>query len=230
MAKRSRRYDAAAEKRQQVAAERAALPLAEAVKLLQTFDQAKFDETIDLALKLGIDPRQSTQNVRGSFSLPHGLGRSVRVIAFAEGEDADAAQEAGAVEVGAADLVKKIQDGWLEFDVAIAHPRMMRFVGRLGKILGPQGKMPSPKSGTVTEDVGRAVKEFREGKVEFRSDKGGNVHLPVGKRSFPEEKLVENIASVIEHVQGLRPGGVKGAFIQHATVSTTMGPGVKISL
>jgi large subunit ribosomal protein L1 len=207
-----------------------ALPLGEAVELLKQFDQTKFDETVDLVLKLSIDPRQSSQTVRGSFSLPHGIGRTVRVIAFAEGADADAAREAGAIEVGAADLVKKIQDGWLGFDVAIAHPRMMRFVGRLGKILGPQGKMPSPKAGTVTEDVARGVADFRAGKVEFRNDKGGNVHVAVGKRSFPTEKLVDNIAAIVEHVQSLRPGGVKGTFIQHATVSTTMSPGVRITV
>jgi large subunit ribosomal protein L1 len=230
MATRSRRYRSAQTKRDDRAPAGAPVALGDAVKLLKELDAPRFDETVDLVLKLGIDPRQSTQNVRGSFSLPNGIGKTVRVIAFAEGDDAEAARGAGAVEVGAADLVKKIQDGWLDFDVAIAHPRMMRFVGRLGKILGPQGKMPSPKSGTVTEDVATGVREFCAGKVEFRNDKGGNVHVPVGKRSFPEEKLVENISALIDHVQGLRPSGAKGAFIQRATVSTTMGPGIPLVL
>ena len=230
MAKRSRRYRSAVEKRTNTVPEGQPLSAESAVGLLKTFDQPKFDETVDLVFKLGIDPRQSTQNVRGSFSLPNGIGRSVTVIAFADGDDAEAAREAGAIEVGAADLVKKIQDGWLDFDVAVAHPRMMRFVGRLGKVLGPQGKMPSPKSGTVTENVATAVKEFKAGKVEFRTDKGGNVHVPVGKRSFEDRKLVENVTALIEHIQSLRPGGVKGAFIQHVTLSTTMSPGIRVAI
>jgi large subunit ribosomal protein L1 len=230
MAQRSRRYTAAFEKREKAAPNKAPLPLADAVKLLKELDPVKFDETVNLALQLGIDTKQSTQNVRGSFSLPHGIGRTARVIAFAEGDDAEAARKAGAVEVGAADLVKKIEDGWADFEVAVAHPRLMRFVGKLGKVLGPQGKMPSPKSGTVTEDVASAVAEFRAGKVELRNDKGGSVHLPVGKRSFTAEALAANIAAVIEFVGTLRPRGVKGAFIQHATVSTTMSPGIRIAI
>jgi large subunit ribosomal protein L1 len=230
MAQRSRRYESALAKREKGAPDKAPVPLVEAVKLVKQFDPVKFDETVNLVVKLNIDTKQSTQNVRGSFSLPHGIGQTARVIAFAEGDDAEAARKAGAVEVGAADLVKKIEDGWLDFDVAVAHPRLMRFVGKLGKVLGPQGKMPSPKSGTVTEDVGSAVAEFRAGKVELRNDKGGSVHLPVGKRSFPEQQLADNIAAVMEFVGTLRPRGIKGAFIQHVVVSTTMSPGVRIAL
>ncbi len=230
MPKHSRRYQQALARLKEMLPDGKPVPVEEAVKVLKSLDGAKFDETVELVLKLGIDPRQSTQNVRGSLTLPHGTGREVRVIAFAEGEDAEEAREAGAIEVGSADLVKKIQDGWMDFDVAIAHPRMMRFVGRLGKILGPQGKMPSPKSGTVTEHVAQAVREFKAGKIEFRNDKGGNVHVPVGKRSFPEEELVENIRAVIEHIQGMRPSGTKGQFIQRATITTTMGPGVRIAV
>jgi len=230
MPKHSRRYQQALAKLKEMLPDGKPVSVEEAVKVLKSLDGAKFDETVELVLKLGIDPRQSTQNVRGSLTLPHGTGREVRVIAFAEGEDAEEAREAGAIEVGSADLVKKIQDGWMDFDVAIAHPRMMRFVGRLGKILGPQGKMPSPKSGTVTEHVAQAVREFKAGKIEFRNDKGGNVHVPVGKRSFPEEQLVENIRAVIEHIQGMRPSGTKGQFIQRATITTTMGPGVRIAV
>jgi len=226
MAKRSKRYLSALAKRR----EKKPLPLPEAVKVLKSFDSAKFDETVDLALVLGIDPRQTSQNVRGSLNLPHGLGRSLRVIAFCEGELAKAAKEAGAIEVGTTDLAQKIQDGWMDFDVAIAHPSAMRFVGRLGKILGPQGKMPSPKSGTVTEDVAQAVREFRTGKVEFRNDKGGNLHIPVGKKSFPDDKLIDNINAVLEHIQSLRPAGVKGQFIQKAYISTTMSPSVRIAV
>ncbi|HNR99012.1 MAG TPA: 50S ribosomal protein L1 [Planctomycetota bacterium] len=226
MATRSKRYRAAAERRPAAQA----VPVPEAVKMVKSFAKTKFDETVELVLRLNIDSKQSTQNVRGSFSLPHGIGRSARVIAFAEGEDAQKAAEAGAVEVGSAELVKKILDGWMEFDVAVAHPQMMKHVGRLGKVLGPQGKMPSPKSGTVTEDVARAVREFRAGKIEFRNDKGGNVQVPVGKRSFGEAQLAENITAMLEHVQTMRPGGVKGLFIQAAYLSSTMSPSVKLAV
>jgi large subunit ribosomal protein L1 len=226
MATRSKRYRKALDKR----ATEESIPLPDAVKALKGFDKAKFDETVELVLRLNIDCKQSTQNVRGSFSLPHGIGRSVRVIAFAEGDDAQKASQAGAVEVGSAELVKKILDGWTDFDVAIAHPQMMKHVGRLGKVLGPQGKMPSPKSGTVTEDVATAVREFKAGKVEFRNDKGGNVQIPVGKRSFEEKQLVDNLTAILEHVQALRPSGVKGLFIQAAYLSSTMSPSVKLAV
>jgi large subunit ribosomal protein L1 len=204
------------------------LPIPDAVEALRKFEGAKFDETVELAVKLGIDPKNTSQNIRGSFSLPHGIGKEVRVIAFADGDAAKAAQEAGAAAVGAEDLAKRILDGWLDFDVAVAHPSMMRHVGRLGRILGPQGKMPSPKSGTVTDSVGQAVKEFKAGKVEFRSDEGGNVHVAVGKKSFPPDHIVENVRAFLDHVKTLRHSSVKGNFLQKASLSATMSPGVPL--
>ncbi len=200
----------------------------EAVGILKKLEGLKFTETVDLSVSLGIDPRR--QQVRGAFSLPHGIGKEKRVIVFAEGDKAAEAAEAGAVEVGGQDLVKKIQDGWSEFDVAIAVPAMMRFVGRLGRVLGPQGKMPSPKSGTVTDNVGAAVREFRAGKIEFRNDKGANVHAPVGKRDFPAEKLVDNINALVEHLLVLKPAQAKGVFMNSATLSSTMGPAIKLAI
>ena len=206
------------------------LPLDEAVAHLKKFENAKFDETVEMAVKLGIDPKNTAQNVRGAFSLPNGIGREVTVIAFAQGDAAKAAEEAGAAVVGAEDLAKRIQEGWLDFDVAVAHPSMMRHVGRLGRILGPHGKMPSPKSGTVTEKVGDAVREFKAGKVEFRNDAGGNVHAPVGKKSFAKEKLVENISAFLEHLKSVKPATAKGTYVQKITVSTTMSPGVQVNV
>ncbi len=208
---RGRRYDAS-----------------EAFELLKALPAAKFDESVDVVVKLGIDPRKSDQLVRGAVSLPKGLGKSVRVVVFAEGENADAARAAGADEVGSADLAEKIAGGWLDFDICIASPDMMKHVGKLGKVLGPQGKMPSPKSGTVTPDVANAVTEFKAGKVEFRTDAGGNVHAPLGKRSFPVEHLQENLRAFLSHLAGMRPAAVKGAFVKKVSVSTTMGPGAWI--
>lgn len=202
----------------------------EAVKLVKSGATAKFDETIDLAIKLNIDTKQADQLVRGSFSLPNGTGKSVRVIAFCEGDVAVAAKENGAIEVGAADLVEKITKGWLDFDVAIAHPSMMRFVGKLGKQLGPKGLMPSPKGGTVTDKVAEAVSEFCAGKIEFRNDKEGNVHLVVGKASFDDSKLAENVKAAIQHIMSLRPAVVKGDYITRISLSSTMGPGVDIAV
>ena len=202
----------------------------EAVKVAKGAATTKFDETVDLALNLNIDTKQADQLVRGSFSLPNGTGKSVRVIAFCEGEEAEAATANGAIEVGGQDLVQKIEKGWLDFDIAICHPAMMRFVGKLGKVLGPKGMMPSPKSGTVTDKVAQAVSEFSSGKIEFRNDKEGNVHLIVGKASFDETKLAENVKAAINHISSLRPAVVKGDFILNITLSTTMGPGVKIAL
>ncbi len=202
----------------------------EAVKVVKKAASAKFDETVDLALKLNIDTKQADQLVRGSFSLPNGTGKSVRVIAFCEGEEAEAATANGAIEVGGQDLVAKIEKGWLDFDLAICHPAMMRFVGKLGKVLGPKGMMPSPKSGTVTDKVAQAVADFSSGKIEFRNDKEGNVHLIVGKASFDEAKLAENVNAAIKHIVSLRPAVVKGDFVTNVTLSSTMGPGVKIAL
>ena len=201
-------------------------PLPAAIELLEQFPKANFDETVELHCRLGIDPKKSDQMVRGSISLPRGIGRSKKVIVFAEGEAAAEAEAAGADEVGGEELAKRIQDGWMDFDVCIAHPGMMRVVGRLGRVLGPSGKMPSPKSGTVTDKVGQAVKEFKAGKIEFRADSGGNVHVPVGKRSFEADALEENIRHFVEHLVGLKPAALKGAYIKKLSVSGTMTPGV----
>ena len=203
-------------------------PLAEAMEVLGSFAKAKFDETVEMALRLGVDPKKSDQMVRGAVSLPHGLGKSVRVIVFAEGDAAEQAAEAGALEVGGEDLAKKIEEGWSEFDVIIAHPSMMKVVGRLGRVLGPSGKMPSPKSGTVTAEVAKAVSEFAAGKVEFRADAAGIVHVPIGKASFSGEKLAENATALLEHVLAMKPASSKGPFFQTITVSSTMGPGIKV--
>ncbi|MBI4606401.1 MAG: 50S ribosomal protein L1 [Planctomycetes bacterium] len=204
--------------------------VAEGVGILKKLEGAKFDETVELAVKLGIDPKNTSHAVRGSYSLPHGIGKEMRVIVFADGDAAKAAKAAGALEVGAEDLAKKILDGWMEFDVAIAHPAMMRHVGKLGRVLGPQGKMPSPKSGTVTDNIGPAVREFKAGKVEFRSDDGGNVHCVVGKKSFPPEHLVANVDAFLDHLRTLRHASVKGNFISKVTLSATMSPGVPIAV
>jgi large subunit ribosomal protein L1 len=200
-----------------------------ALDLLKSLPAPKFDETVDVVVKLGIDPRKTDQLVRGAVSLPKGLGRSVKVVVFAEGDKAEAATSAGADEVGSEELAKKIQGGWMDFDVVIASPDMMKHVGKLGKVLGPQGKMPSPKSGTVTPDVAKAVQEFKAGKVEFRTDSGGNVHAPVGKRSFSVDDLEENLSAFLDHLTSLRPAAVKGTFLRRISVSTTMGPGAWIS-
>jgi large subunit ribosomal protein L1 len=204
--------------------------VAEAVAALKQFEDAKFDETVELAVKLGIDPKNSNQIVRGAFSLPHGIGKKVSVIAFCEGDDAAAAVEAGALEAGGEELAQKILDGWLGFDVAIAHPSMMRHVGKLGRILGPHSKMPSPKSGTVTDDVIAAVKEFCAGKVEFRNDDHGNIHAVMGKKSFSAEQLTENIEAFIEHINVLKPISTKGIYMRKAVISSTMSPGIPLEV
>ncbi len=203
--------------------------LKEAVSVLKTFNKTKFDETVEVAMKLGVDPKRSDQLVRGSFSLPKGIGKELRVVVFASGEKAELAKKAGAMEVGGDDLIKKIEGGWLGFDVAISTPDMMRKVSKLGRVLGPQGKMPSPKSGTVTDDISNVVKEFKEGKIEYRTDAGGNVHTAVGKMSFPDEDLVENIKSFIKHIISNRPPSAKGTFVQGTSISSSMSPGVRIS-
>jgi len=203
----------------------------EAVSIVKAFKKAKFDEAVDIVMKLGVDPKHSDQLVRGSFSLPKGIGKEVRVVVFASGDDkVEMARNAGAIEAGGDDLLKKVEGGWLDFDVAISTPDMMGKVGKLGRVLGPQGKMPSPKSGTVTNDILTAVKEFKEGKIEYRTDPGGNVHVPVGKISFPDEDLVENIKSFIKHIVSNRPPAAKGTFVQKISISSSMGPGVRIAL
>jgi large subunit ribosomal protein L1 len=201
-----------------------------AIEAIKAAPAAKFDETVDLVVRLGIDLKRNDGGVRGTLTLPHGIGKTKIVIAFCEGELAEQAKAAGALEAGGEDLVNKVKEGWSDFDVAIAHPSMMRFVGQLGRVLGPQGKMPSPKAGTVTDRVVNAVTEFAAGKVEFRTDGGGNVHMPVGKRSFEASALTENIEAVLEHLIAARPAAAKGAFLRQAHVSTTMGPGLELSV
>jgi large subunit ribosomal protein L1 len=202
----------------------------EAIVLLKGFSGAKFDETVEVVMHLGVDPKKPDQAVRGTISLPKGIGRTMRVIVFAEGEQAEAARAAGADEVGGQELVDRIQGGWLDFDVAVCVPAMMRLVGRLGRILGPKGLMPSPKSGTVTDEVATAVSEFRAGKIEYRTDAGGNVHAPVGKRSFAPEDLKANIEAFVERIRQARPAAAKGRYVLGAAISTTMGPGIALAV
>jgi large subunit ribosomal protein L1 len=231
--KHSKRYLAALKKLPDPEA-RYAIP--EAVGILKKFDGCKFDETVEVSVNLRVDQKKTEQLIRGSFALPHGLGKEKKVIAFAEGPDAEACRQAGAAEVGGEDLAKKILDGWTDFDVAVAHPQTMKFVGKLGRVLGPQGKMPSPKSGTVTENVAQAVKEFKGGKIEYRASVPtpqatvATVQVPVGKKSFPADKLAENVSAFIEHVQHARPASAKGAFVEGASISATMSPGVNLAL
>ena len=202
----------------------------EAVALIKEMRPAGFAESVELSLKLGIDPRQADQNVRGSISLPKGIGQSKKVIAFCDGDDVQAALDAGALKAGGEDLVDEIQKGWMDFDVALSTPPMMRFVGKLGRTLGPQGKMPSPKSGTVTGDVAAAVKEFAAGRLEYRNDNTGNLHLIVGKADFPAEDIVENIGAFMSHINSIRPAAIKGTFIQRAFLSSSMGPSVPVAV
>ncbi len=205
--------------------------LGEAVAVLAQFPRAKFDESVDLAFRLGVDPKQSDQMVRGTVALPHGTGKTVRVVVFAKGPAAEAAKAAGADFVGFEELVKKCQtEGWVDFDVAIATPEAMQEVRKLGKVLGPKGLMPNPKTGTVTDDTARAVKEVKAGRVEFKMDKAGNVHVALGKVSFPAQQIEENARAVIQGLLHARPATAKGRFIETATLSATMSPGVRIDL
>jgi len=206
-----------------------AYPLEDAIALLKAGEAAKFDESVDLALSLGVDPKHADQMVRGALVLPHGVGRTARVLVFAKGDKEREAEEAGADFVGGEELAKKIQDeGWLEFDRVIATPDMMSVVGRLGRILGPRGIMPNPKLGTVTMDVGTAVSEHKAGKVEYRVDKAGIIHVAIGKRSFDAEKLVANASALIDAVAKAKPAASKGIYMKKVSVSTTMGPGIRI--
>jgi large subunit ribosomal protein L1 len=204
--------------------------IGEACELLPKLSISAFDGTVDLHLRLGVDPRHADQLVRGTVVLPHGTGRTVRVIVFAQGEKAQEALRSGADDVGGDDLVKKIDDGWFEFDVAIATPDMMGVVGRLGKKLGPRGLMPNPKSGTVTFDIERAVGEIKSGRVEFKVDRAGIVHVPVGKASFSPDRLVANVAALVDAVQRAKPSGAKGTYMRSLTLAPTMGPGVRIDI
>ena len=223
MALRSKRYNKEAE-----AVTKDAVSLSEAVEKIRSFKSVKFDQTVECVMQLGIDPKQADQLVRGSISLPHGVGKQKRVIAFCEDSDVEAAVAAGAIEAGGDDLVKKVEGGWMDFDVAIASPKVMGKVGKLGRVLGPQGKMPSPKNGTVTNDVATAVAEFAAGKVEFRNDAGGNVHAVVGKQSFETQKLVENVEAFVAHIKKIRPSAAKGTYIKKVCVSATMSPSVTV--
>ncbi|HNS14686.1 MAG TPA: 50S ribosomal protein L1 [Syntrophorhabdaceae bacterium] len=200
----------------------------EAINLLPQVCFAKFDETVEVAMRLGVDPRHADQMVRGSVALPHGLGKKVRVLVFAKGQKEKEAQDAGADFVGAEDMIEKIQKGWLDFDKAIATPDMMGQVSKLGKILGPRGLMPNPKVGTVTFDIAKTVKEMKAGRVEFRVDKAGNLHVPVGKISFGKEKLMDNLNSLIDAVTRLKPSSSKGTYVKGIAISTSMSPGIKI--
>jgi len=202
----------------------------DALGLVKKFPGAKFDETVDMSLRLGVDPKHADQMVRGAIVLPHGIGKAVRVAVFAKGEKEREARDAGADVVGAEDLVERIQGGWMEFDSTIATPDLMGQVGRLGKVLGPRGLMPNPKLGTVTFDVGRAVREAKAGKVEFRVDKAGNVHVPVGRKSFALEQLAENAMALLEAIVRAKPSASKGQYLRSITLSSTMGPGVHVDV
>jgi large subunit ribosomal protein L1 len=204
--------------------------IAEAAELLPKLSISKFDGTVEAHLRLGVDPRHADQLVRGTVVLPHGTGRTTRVIVFAQGEKAQEALRAGADEVGGDDLVKKIDDGWFEFDVAIATPDMMGTVGRLGKKLGPRGLMPNPKSGTVTFDIERAVGEIKSGRIEFKVDRAGIVHVPVGKASFSPEQLAANVATLVDAINRAKPSGAKGTYMRTLTLAPTMGPGVRVDI
>jgi len=220
----SKRYDAAKAK----IVEGREYSLDEALELLKSMPATKFDQSVDLSFRLGVDPKHADQMVRGAVVLPHGIGKSVRVAVFAKGEKEREAREAGADVVGAEDLVERVQGGFMDFDTTIATPDLMGQVGRLGKVLGPRGLMPNPKLGTVTFDIARAVREAKAGKVEFRVDKAGNVHTPVGKHSFPADNLKANALALIEAIVRAKPAAAKGTYLRSLTVSTTMGPGIPI--
>ena len=213
--------------RSQIDRERAYSPI-EAFGLLKSFDDAKFDETVEAHFRLGLNVRHAEQQLRGTLMLPHGTGKETRVAVFAEGEKAKEAEEAGADVVGAADLATKIEGGFDDFDVAVATPDMMGVVGKLGRILGPRGKMPNPKTGTVTFDVAKAVEDAKGGKLEYRTDRGANVHLSIGKKSFDLRRLVENYAAVVDEIVRAKPSAAKGRYIESVTVTTTMGPGIHV--
>lgn len=202
---------------------------AEALEIVKNNSKAKFDETVEVAFRLGIDTRHADQQIRGAVVLPHGTGKTRSVLVFAKGEKAKEAEQAGADFVGAEDMVEKIQKGWFGFDVAVATPDMMGTVGKLGKLLGPKGLMPNPKTGTVTFDVERAVKEIKAGKVEYRADKAGIIHVPIGKVSFDQEKLKDNYKTIAETVMKAKPAAAKGQYVRSVTISSTMGPGVKVN-
>ena len=209
---------------------KAPMPLNEAVELLKQFNTTNLDQTVEISMRLGVDPKQSDQIVRGSVVLPHGIGKTLRVLVFAKGGKVDEATAAGADYVGGPELAQKIKEGWFDFDVCIATPDMMGVVGSLGRLLGPRGLMPSPKAGTVTMELDKVVREYKAGKVEFRNDKGGIVHGVVGKLSFEADKLVENTQTFINYVNSLKPATVKGVYVKSIAISATMSPGLRVSL
>ena len=225
MAKLSKKYQEASK----LVEENKLYDLAEAIELVRKTSVTKFDATVEVAIKLGVDPKYADQQVRGAVVLPHGTGKSKTVLVFAKGDKVKEAEAAGADFVGSEELVAKIQAGWSDFDVAVATPDMMGLVGRLGKVLGPKGLMPNPKVGSVTLDVTRAINEIKAGKIEYRTDKAGNIHAPVGKVSFDESKLLENVQTLIETLIKVKPSGAKGQYVRTITLSTTMGPGVKVN-
>ncbi len=224
--KRSKRYQASAK----LVDRTKSYTVDEAVKAIKEFPSAKLDETVEIAFHLGVDPKKPEQAIRGTISLPKGIGRTLRVIVFAEGELAAKAKATGAQEAGGQELIDRVMGGWTDFDVAVAVPSLMRQVGRLGRVLGPKGLMPSPKSGTVTEDVESAVREFRAGKLEYRTDAGGNIHAPVGKKSFAPEDLKANIEAIIERIRQAKPASSKGRYILGACLATTMGPSIRLDV
>lgn len=203
--------------------------LAKAVEILKGFDGTKFDQTVEIHMCLGVDPKQADQIIRGSIVLPHGIGKTQRVVVFAKDAAAEAAKAAGADEVGQDDLAKKISGGWLEFDVCIASPDMMGVVGPLGRVLGPRSLMPSPRAGTVTPDVAKAVEEYKAGKVEFRNDSGGNVHAVLGRLSFSSEQIQENVDAFLKYIESLKPSSVKGTYVKNISLTSTMGPGIPLA-
>jgi large subunit ribosomal protein L1 len=225
MAKQSKRFRSLAEKRKEDP-----VALSDAVKTLKSYEGTKFDQSVEIAIRLGIDYTQAEQLVRGSIVLPHGTGKSQRVLVFAKGAKADEAKEAGAEYVGEDELANKVKDGWTDFDVCIAAPDMMKLVGPLGKVLGPRGLMPSPRAGTVTPEIGKTVREYKAGKVEFRNDKAGIVQAVVGKLSFDQGKLTDNIQAFLDKVGTLKPASVKGTYIKSAYISATMSPSVKLAV
>jgi large subunit ribosomal protein L1 len=225
MRARSKRY-----KKELEQSGKEAMDIAGAVEKIKSYKSVKFDQSVECVLHLGIDSKQADQLVRGSISLPHGIGKQKKVIAFCDDTDVEKAKKAGAIEAGSDDLVKKVSDGWMDFDVAIASPKVMGKVGKLGRVLGPQGKMPSPKNGTVTNDIATAIAEFAAGKVEFRNDTGGNVHVVVGKQSFDTKKLVDNIEAFVSHIKKIKPAAAKGTYIKKMSISATMSPGITVNI
>ncbi len=225
MRNRSRRYKSESEK-----ASIEVLGLADAVKKIKSFSSTKFDQSVECVMHLGIDPKQADQMIRGAISLPNGIGKARKVIAFCDESEVEAAKAAGAIEAGTDELVEKVTGGWMDFDVAIASPKVMGKVGKLGRVLGPQGKMPSPKNGTVTMDVAAAVKDFAAGKVEFRNDSGGNIHAVVGKMSFDEKTLSENIDAFISHIKKMKPSALKGIYVKKIAICGTMSPSILLEV